>query len=197
MVGPSRPEIVLFGSSIVQLSFAKEGWGAILSHLYSRKADIVLRGYCGWNTRRALQVLDTIFPKVLQIAPSFSYPFTLIYCFNLLIKTHPFLLIQNLTLANNFQSLSNKTRLVFLTAPPCNEVQIYGNRDGIHLTHEGSKIVVKEILNTLKEADWEPCLHWKSLPNEFGEDSPYDPLGPDEKTINVASMTLLETMEYD
>lgn len=71
------------------------------------------------------------------------------------------------------------------------------DRDGVHLTHEGSKIVVKEILNTLKEADWEPCLHWKSLPNEFGEDSPYDPLGPDEKTLNVASLTFLETEEYD
>jgi len=71
------------------------------------------------------------------------------------------------------------------------------DRDGIHLTSEGSKIVVKEILNILKEADWEPCLHWKSLPNEFGEDSPYDPLGPDEKTLNVSSVTFLETMEYD
>jgi hypothetical protein len=37
MVGPIRPQFVLFGSSIFQLSFLKEGWGAILSHLYSRK----------------------------------------------------------------------------------------------------------------------------------------------------------------
>ncbi|KAM4104253.1 hypothetical protein ACJW30_06G143400 [Castanea mollissima] len=32
-------------------------------------------------------------------------------------------------------------------------------RDGIHLSAEGSKIVVEEILKVIKEADWEPCLH--------------------------------------
>jgi len=69
--------------------------------------------------------------------------------------------------------------------------------DEIHLTSEDSKIVVKEILNILKEADWKPCLHLKSMPNEFGEDSPYDPLGPDEQTMNVSSLTFMETMEYD
>lgn len=72
------------------------------------------------------------------------------------------------------------------------------DRDGIHLTSEASKIVVKEILKILKEADWEPCLHWKSLPIEFGEDSPYDPVGPDGKTtMNVSSMTFLGTTEYE
>jgi len=54
--------------------------------------------------------------------------------------------------------------------------------DGIHLTNEGSKIVSKEILNVLKEAEWEPSLYWKSMPSEFGEDSPYDVVGPDGKT---------------
>lgn len=28
------------------------------------QADIVLRGYYGWNSRRAIQVLDRVFPKV-------------------------------------------------------------------------------------------------------------------------------------
>ena len=37
MVGPTRPQFVLFGSSIVQLSFSHGGWGAILSDIYSRK----------------------------------------------------------------------------------------------------------------------------------------------------------------
>ena len=38
-----------------------------LSHIDLTKADIVLRGYAGWNSRRALQNLDKIFPKVLSI----------------------------------------------------------------------------------------------------------------------------------
>ena len=37
MVGPERPQIVLFGSSIVQQSFSNRGWGTILADLYSRK----------------------------------------------------------------------------------------------------------------------------------------------------------------
>lgn len=36
MVGPGRPQIVLFGSSIVQYSFSDGGWGATLANIYSR-----------------------------------------------------------------------------------------------------------------------------------------------------------------
>ena len=54
-------------------------------------------------------------------------------------------------------------------------------RDGVHLSEEGSKIVV-EILKVLKGADWTPSLHWKSMPTEFSEDSPYDLVYSDGKT---------------
>ncbi|KAH6836646.1 SGNH hydrolase-type esterase superfamily protein [Perilla frutescens var. hirtella] len=63
MAGPRRPQFVLFGSSIVQMSYNVGGWGAIFADLYARKADVILRGYSGWNTRLALQVLDKVFPK--------------------------------------------------------------------------------------------------------------------------------------
>lgn len=42
MVGPVRPQFVLFGSSIVEFSYSDEGWGAILANLYARK---VLNSY--------------------------------------------------------------------------------------------------------------------------------------------------------
>ncbi|CDY71871.1 BnaUnng04690D [Brassica napus] len=67
MVGPGRPQIVLFGSSIVQYSFINGGWGATLADVYSRTADIILRGYGGWNSRYALKVLDQVFPKVHKL----------------------------------------------------------------------------------------------------------------------------------
>ncbi|KAL3716874.1 hypothetical protein ACJRO7_008451 [Eucalyptus globulus] len=57
-----RPAIVLFGDSITQLSFRPGGWGASLADTYSRKADVVLRGYGGYNTRWALFLLHHIFP---------------------------------------------------------------------------------------------------------------------------------------
>ncbi|GKV28296.1 hypothetical protein SLEP1_g37371 [Rubroshorea leprosula] len=70
MAGPLRPQFVLFGSSIVQLSFGNGGWGATLADIYARKADIFLRGYYGWNSRRAVEVLDKVFPKDAAIHPS-------------------------------------------------------------------------------------------------------------------------------
>ncbi|KAI6698433.1 hypothetical protein NL676_018552 [Syzygium grande] len=37
MVGPERPQFVLFGWSIVQFNFGNGGWGASLADLYARK----------------------------------------------------------------------------------------------------------------------------------------------------------------
>ncbi|KAL4606225.1 hypothetical protein ACB092_09G086200 [Castanea dentata] len=247
MVGPVRPQFVLFGSSIVQFSFSNEGWGATLATLYARKADIFLRGYSGWNSRRALQVLDQIFPKDAPIQPSLVIVY---FGGNDSVHPHPSGLgphiplpeyIENMRkIALHLKTLSEKTRLIFLSAPPVNEEQIREalsdklgklNRtnelcriyseaclelcrdldikaidlwtaiqkrddwltecftDGIHLSSEGSNIVVKEITKVLTEAEWEPSLHWKSLPAEFGEDSPYDPVSPDGKaTVNVSEL---------
>ncbi|KAK1427646.1 hypothetical protein QVD17_16337 [Tagetes erecta] len=57
-----RPQIVLFGDSITEQSFRYGGWGASLTNTYSRKADIVVRGYGGYTTRWALFLLHHIFP---------------------------------------------------------------------------------------------------------------------------------------
>lgn len=41
MTGPSRPQFVLFGSSIVQLSYSNGGWAATLADIYARKVESV------------------------------------------------------------------------------------------------------------------------------------------------------------
>ncbi|XP_024020609.1 GDSL esterase/lipase CPRD49 isoform X2 [Morus notabilis] len=246
MVGPERPQFVLFGSSIVQLSFSDGGWGSILGDLYSRKADIVLRGYSGWNSRHALLVLDQVFPEDAAVQPSLVIVY---FGGNDSVKPHPSGLGQHVPLpeyvenmrkiAIHLKGLSEKTRIIFLTAPPINEDQIrefysdsfFGRTnelcreyseaclelckemdikaidlwtaiqkgkdwqstcflDGIHFSAEGSKVVVKEILKVLKEKDWEPNLHYNSLPAEFGEDSPYYPLSSDGKTtLNLSEFS--------
>ncbi|XP_069146225.1 GDSL esterase/lipase CPRD49 isoform X2 [Solanum lycopersicum] len=199
MVGPNRPQIVLFGSSIVQFSYSHEGWGSILTDLYSCKADIVLRGYGGWNTRLALLVLDQIFPKDATIQPSLVIVY---FGGNDSMKPDPNGLnahvplleyIQNMkNIVLHIKSLSEKTRIIVLSTPPVNEekiIKLFG--DGIHLTAEASKVVVKEILKVVKEADWEPNLHWKSLPNEFAQCSPTIFVGTDGNTpLNVADLDL-------
>ncbi|KAL0338193.1 UNVERIFIED_CONTAM: GDSL esterase/lipase CPRD49 [Sesamum angustifolium] len=247
MVGPGRPEFVLFGSSIVQMSFSDGGWGSLLTDLYDRKADIVLRGYAGWNSRNALEVLNQIFPQDAVDQPSLVIVY---FGGNDAMQPHPSGLgphvplpeyIENMKkIALHLRSLSEKTRIVFLTSPPVDEAmvrQCFGDAfdkqertnescriysdalvdmckqldvkvinlwkafqhrddwaeaylaDGIHLTSGGSRVVVKEILKVLKEAEWEPSLHWMSMPAEFSEDSPYYPVGPDGKTtINVSDI---------
>ncbi|WJX76678.1 GDSL esterase/lipase cprd49 [Trifolium repens] len=231
-----RPQIVLFGSSIIQMSFDNGGWGAILANLYARKADIVLRGYSGWNSRRALEVLDEVFPKDAHVQPSLVIIY---FGGNDSIHPHPSGLGPH--------SLSDHIRLIFLTSPPISEVQIrkklsatqsgrtnehcgiYAKAlvelcdemnlkvinlwsaiqqrddwlevsftDGVHLSAEGSKVVLKEILKIVREADWKPNLHWMSLPTEYAEDSPYYPPSPDgTTTINVSYSIPRRHLQWD
>ncbi|WZY90638.1 hypothetical protein YC2023_047373 [Brassica napus] len=221
MVGPGRPQIVLFGSSIVQYSFSDGGWGATLANIYSRTADIILRGYAGWNSRSALKVLNQVFPKDAVIQPSLVIVY---FGGNDSMPPHPsgqgpHVPLSEFTdnmrkIGEHLLSLSDKTRVIFLTPPPMNERQIqlvFGDAmrgrsnelcrpyavallnlcreinvkgidlwnaiqqqddcDGIHFTAKASEIVVKEILRVVREADWKPSLHRKSLPVEFPFDS--------------------------
>ncbi|KAI3810983.1 hypothetical protein L1987_20696 [Smallanthus sonchifolius] len=221
MVGPRRPQLVLFGSSIVEFSFGEEGWGAILTDIYARKADIFVRGYGGWNSRQAVQVLDQVFPKDDTVQPSLVIVY---FGGNDSKRPRPDGLgphvplpeyVENMRkIAVHLKNLSEKTHVIFLTAPPVNEAQIlkvsgdddhtnelcqkYADAcvelcqemgikainlcdafkqhyhwmttcftDGVHLSATGSKIVTKEILKVLKEADWKPSLYWEALPMEF------------------------------
>ncbi|GAB4831941.1 GDSL esterase/lipase wdl1 [Ancistrocladus abbreviatus] len=256
MVGPARPQFVLFGSSIVQMSFSNGGWGAILADVYARKADIVLRGYSGWNSRHALQVLDQVFPKDAATQPSLVIVY---FGGNDSMGPHPSGLgphvplpeyVENIRkIANHLKGLSDTTRIIFLSCPPVNEAKIRENRsealskvvrtnelcrryseacielckemeiksidlwtaiqtrddwltacftDGIHLSEEGSKIVVKEIIKVLREADWVPSLYWKSMPTEFSEDSPYDLVASDgTRTLNPSDWTFHREIAWD
>ncbi|XP_027352612.1 GDSL esterase/lipase CPRD49-like [Abrus precatorius] len=247
MVGPMRPQIVLFGSSIIQMSFDNGGWGTILANLYARKADIILRGYSGWNSRHALDVLDEVF-----LSDPLVY-----FGGNDSIHPHPSGLgphvplqeyVENMRkIANHLKSLSDHIRLIFLTSPPINEEQmrkklsetqsgrtnesceIYAEAlmelceemnikainlwsavqkrddwldvsftDGVHLSAEGSKVVVREIIRLLREADWKTSLHWMSMPTEYADDSPYYPPSADETTtINVSYCISRKCLQWD
>ena len=63
-LGPfRRPQLCLFGDSITQFSMGAGGWGSALASDYQRHADVLLRGYSGYNSRWALQLLPDLFPS--------------------------------------------------------------------------------------------------------------------------------------
>ncbi|KAL5982570.1 GDSL esterase/lipase wdl1 [Asimina triloba] len=218
------------------------------------QADILLRGYSGWNSRRALEVLDKVFPKDATVQPSLVIVY---FGGNDSMGSHSSDLgphvplpeyIDNMRrIANHLKSLSEKIRIIFLTCPPVDEEKLRKSTifsdlgrtneackryseaciemckemdlkvidlwtatrqredwracfmdDGIHLSSEGSMIVVEEILKLLKEADWEPSLHWKSMPTEFGDGSPYDIVSIDGKsTVNISEWTFHRDIQWD
>ncbi|CAM8971498.1 unnamed protein product [Rhodiola kirilowii] len=175
MVGPDRPQFVLFGSSIVQYSFSDQGWGSTLTDLYARRADIVLRGYGGWDSRLALRALNRIFPKDAAVQPSLVIVY---FGGNDSLKQH-----QNGTACrvplpeyhDNMKKIGLHLKIDVKGIDLWTALQQKDDwlttcfTDGIHLSAEGSKIVAHEILKALKEADWKPSLYWESLPIEFGE----------------------------
>ncbi|XP_076923563.1 GDSL esterase/lipase WDL1-like [Bidens hawaiensis] len=170
MVGPARPAFVLFGSSIVQFSSGQGGWGATLATLYARKADIFVRGYASWNTRLALKVLDKVFPKEDPAPPSL----VIVY-----FGGNDTALPRENNMSSHVpldEYLGNMTTIVA-------RLQFtYYDRDGMHFTEKESQVVVKEILKTIKEAEWEPKLHWQDMTSEFDDVSYMD---DDEKETIV------------
>lgn len=53
-----RKLIILFGDSLTQAAFSTGGWASGLSDYYIRKADLLNRGYSGYNTTQALCLLN-------------------------------------------------------------------------------------------------------------------------------------------
>ncbi|XP_045793565.1 GDSL esterase/lipase CPRD49-like isoform X1 [Trifolium pratense] len=168
----TRPQFVLFGSSIVQYSYY-EGWGATLSHLYARKADIILRGYASWNSRRALQNVDKIFPKNAIEQPSLVIVY---FGGNDCIPPHPSGLgphvplgeyIENMRkIAIYIMSLSHKTRIIFLSNPPINEELIKSKSDKFGLpprTNEVIRIYSEACLDLCREMKIKAIDMWSAI----------------------------------
>lgn len=58
-----RPSILLFGDSITEFAFGLDGqigWASLLASTYSRRADILSRGFSGYNSKHALDVLPAV-----------------------------------------------------------------------------------------------------------------------------------------
>jgi len=78
-----RPAILLFGDSITQQGFGMEGkvgWASLLASDYSRRCDIVNRGYFGYNTKHAVDLLPSLFrDATTTTAPNSHLLFATVY----------------------------------------------------------------------------------------------------------------------
>lgn len=171
MVGPQRPQFVLFGSSVVQLSFSNGGWGAHLSDIYSRKADIISRGYNGWNSRNALQVLHRVFPKDATTQPDLIIVY---FGGNDSSNPHPTLFTPHVPLpeyinnmraiANHLKSLSDKTRVIFLSCAPVSVEQLHVAFAGrVTRSNEGSRIYSEACLELCRAMDVKAIDLWTAI----------------------------------
>lgn len=59
-----RPKILLLGDSLTEFGYDRNGWVARLSNLYKRRADTLLRGFQGHNTRRAWDQFQQFLPSI-------------------------------------------------------------------------------------------------------------------------------------
>ena len=71
--GKRRLNIVLFGDSLTQKGFEDGGWVCRVANYFGRKADVFNRGFSGYNTRWALQLMKfpESFPSQCDLAVIF------------------------------------------------------------------------------------------------------------------------------
>lgn len=179
MAPHQRPLFVLFGASMTEYSFAPGGWGAALTDLYSRKADILLRGYRGWNTRRACAALEQFFPK-----DSPSQPALVVVFFGANDAAVPvpsgrgqYVPLQEykenlVVIASYLKGLCKMTRVVLISAPP-----IYDDGRGEYIrwryddkvaqisdrTNERAKDYAQACIEAAKEANVEVIDLWTAI----------------------------------
>ncbi|GAX25392.1 hypothetical protein FisN_5Lh490 [Fistulifera solaris] len=64
-----RAKIILLGDSLTQTSF--EGWGGHLANVYQRRADVINRGFSGYNTNFFLRLPMEDFPSDTSLVTIF------------------------------------------------------------------------------------------------------------------------------
>ncbi|KAG0495905.1 hypothetical protein HPP92_000596 [Vanilla planifolia] len=125
-----RPKVVLFGDSITEECFVEGGWGSALANHFSRTADVVLRGYSGYNTRWALKIVERAMDGICAVG---DQPLALTVFFgandaSLPDRSSGFQHVPLLEYQGNLRSIISyfrdcwpATKIVLITPPPIDE----------------------------------------------------------------------------
>ncbi|KAK4522212.1 hypothetical protein GAYE_FCTG49G0091 [Galdieria yellowstonensis] len=124
------PSLLCFGDSLTEYSqhistSEGRGWGALLANHYSTKADVIIRGFAGYNTRWALYIL----PKVLHALDLSCLKLVVIFlgandCTvpespqHVGVEEYASNLFKMIKVVRNLQSKFTKAELLLITPPP-------------------------------------------------------------------------------
>lgn len=168
-MGTVRPQIVVFGDSLTEWgNIVAEGWTTSLSAYYNRKADVILRGYAGYNTRLARLILDKIFPL-----PSSNPPLLVTVFFGANDAADPkaghgmaHVPLQEYTenlheIVAHIKKLSDSTKIILIAPPPiCEEklvksaVTLYADTSGVPTRrNEVTKLYAQECVKVGQETN--------------------------------------------
>ncbi|XP_077244162.1 SGNH hydrolase-type esterase superfamily protein [Tasmannia lanceolata] len=179
-----RPQIVLFGDSITEQSFRLGGWGAALADSYSRKADVIVRGYGGYNTRWALFLLNHLFPLRCTMPPVAVTVFFGANDAALLGRTneHQHVPIEEYTenlknIVHHLKECSPTMLVVLITPPPVDEGgrmeyarSLYGEKATKlpERTNEMAGVYAKQCINVAKELGLPSIDLWSRMQETTG-----------------------------
>jgi len=62
-------------------------------------------------------------------------------------------------------------------------------RDGMHLSSQGSAVMLEELIKVLKDAPWQPSLHYDAMPEDLSEPSIYTTVHPSEEDVEAARVS--------
>eukprot|EP00977_Amphora_coffeiformis_P014098 scaffold3851_cov162-Amphora_coffeaeformis.AAC.1 len=160
-----RSTILLQGDSLTQLCW--EGWGAHLSNVFQRRADVVNRGFAGYNTTFYLNLPDeTAFPGLVVNSNEESKCCLVILWFGANdaglpgLADHHYVSLDDYQrnlhkLIDRAQSKTKCSKIMIMTPPPVHheqrlvfQKQKYGDK--------ATGVLERTLENTGKYAKWQP-----------------------------------------
>lgn len=175
-----RPRLVLFGDSITEQSFASGGWGAALADHFTRQADVVLRGFSGYNTRWALKVLTRAMEGAAAAGGADPAAVTVFFgandaCLPDQVQAHQHVPLDeyqsNLrAICAYFKKQWASTAIILITPPPIYEPErirdIYGDNDPSRQperTNEAAATYAQACITVAKELDHPVIDIWTKM----------------------------------
>lgn len=165
----SYGQIVLFGDSITEQSFNSEysGFGSALANAYARRLDIINRGFSGYTTDQAVELLPRIFPTldndIQLVVVFFGANDAVLPGFDQHVPIDRF----RTNMRTILSSPALKGKVIVLTPPPI-ESHTHDPNFGPNRTAENTKLFRDTVLLLCKELDVPSGDVWKTFMDTLG-----------------------------